>query len=457
MASPVRVHTDGRARMSRRHTPPRPRTPPAPLTSATRYESLVRHADTLRRQGSYAEAVQAFHAITLQHPQRSDAFNNLAGMLQAAGHPMHALRTISRALELDPSNLAALQNSAEIMKDFGEWSTVLATYDAALERAPHAPALRFARALQLLMLGRWQEGWREHEQRVHVPEMPLQRTPLRTPSWNGAPLEGRHILLDHEQGLGDQIMCARFAADVVARGGRVTIRCSAALQVLFSGLPNVDAHSDADAIPAHDVHASLMSLPYLLGVNTPTQLHGTPYLSPVGACPASICEALHDRHRNGRARVGLVWAGNPHHRNDARRSIAPALLQPLLESGAQLVSLQRHGANVPPLDALAGRVLDLGASLQSMNDTAHALCQLDLLITVDTSVAHLAGALGVPTLVLVPFVPDWRWMVDRSDTPWYRSVTLLRQSTLFDWLPVLAAARAHVDALTGMPRCTLEP
>jgi len=451
-ASPARTRSDGLARMSRRPAPPHRRTHSAPIAVATSYDSLVRHADALRREGAYTEAVQAFHAITLQHPQRSDAFNNLAGMLQAAGHPMLALQTISRALELDPSNLAALQNSAEIMKDFGEWSTVLATYDAALERTPTAPALRFARALQLLMLGRWQEGWREHEQRVQVPEMPLQRTPLRTPAWNGEPLDGRHILLDHEQGLGDQIMCARFATDVVARGGRVTIRCSAALQVLFSGLPDVDVNSDVDAVPAHDVHASLMSLPYLLGVNTPAALQGTPYLSPVGPCPARISAALHRRHTTSRARVGLVWAGNPQHRNDARRSIAPTLLQPLLDSDAQLVSLQRHDASTRPANALAGELLDLGASLHSLNDTAHALRQLDLLITVDTSVAHLAGALGVPTLVLVPFVPDWRWMVDRSDTPWYRSLTLLRQPALFDWRPVLAAARTHVDVLTGSPR-----
>ena len=452
-ASRALAHTDGLARMSRRPAPPHRRTTPAPIAVVASYDSLVRHADTLRRRGAYTEAVQAFHAITLQHPHRGDAFSNLAGMLQAAGHSMLALQTISRALELDPSNVAALQNSAEILKDFGEWPTVLATYDAALERTPDAPALRFARALQLLMLGRWQEGWREHEQRAHVPDMPLQRTPLRTPTWDGSPLDGRHILLDHEQGLGDQIMCARFAADVVARGGRVTMRCSAALEVLFGGLSDVRVNSDGDAVPAHDVHASLMSLPYLLGVNTPTALHGTPYLSPVGPCPASISEALDDRHTNGRARVGLVWAGNPHHRNDARRSVAPALLQPLLEAaGAQLVSLQHHDANTALPDLLTGRVLDLGASLHSLNDTAHALRQLDLLITVDTSVAHLAGALGVPTLVLVPFVPDWRWMIDRSDTPWYRSVTLLRQSTIFDWCPVLAAARAHVDALTGSPR-----
>lgn len=423
-----------------------------PSTATSAYDAQVRHADRLRQQGAYDEAVQAFHAITLQYPQRSDAFSNLAGMLQAAGHPMLALETIARALELDGSNLAALQNSAEIMKDFGEWDTVLATYDAALALAPGVPSLRFARALQLLMLGRWEEGWREHEQRVHVPGMPLQRTALRTPVWNGEPLDGRHILLDHEQGLGDQIMCARFATDVVALGGRVTIRCSPSLQLLFGGLPGVHVNSSEHAVPAHDVHASLMSLPFLLGVNTPAQLRGESYLVPVGPCPAGISEVLHDRQANARTRVGLVWAGNPQHRNDARRSIAPALLQPLFEAGAQLVSLQRRDARVALPDALAGRMLDVGPSLHSLNDTAHALAQLDLLITVDTSVAHLAGALGVPTLLLVPFVPDWRWMVNRRDTPWYRSVMLLRQTTLFDWRPVVAAACTHVHALTGSPR-----
>ena len=440
--------------MSRQSAPAHGRTSLVPIAATSRYDLLVRQADALRRAGAYSEAVQAFHAITLQFPQRSEAFSNLAGMLQAAGHPMPALQTIARALELDPANLSALQNSAEILKDFGEWPTVLATYDAALEHAPHSPALRFARALQLLMIGQWEEGWREHEQRVHVPGMPLQRTPLRTPQWDGSPLHGRHILLDQEQGLGDQIMCARFAADVVARGGRVTIRCSAALQVLFNALPGVSVHNDADAVPAHDVHASLFSLPYLLGVHAPAQLSGDTYLTPVGPCPADIRKVLDTPDTQGFARIGLVWAGNPQHRNDARRSITPALLQPLFGAPrTQLISLQRHDATVSALpDALAGHVLDLGATLRSMNDTAHALRQLDLLITVDTAVAHLAGALGVPTLLLVPFVPDWRWMLDRSDTPWYRSMTLLRQATLFEWRPVIEAARTHVDALTGTPR-----
>jgi hypothetical protein len=151
--------------------------------------------------------------------------------------------------------------------------------------------------------------------------------------------------------------------------------------------------------------------------------------------------------------VGLVWAGNPQHRNDARRSVAPQLLAPLLHiAGTQLVSLQRHeagsdSARLPGL--LHDAVLDAGAELNTLNDTARALQQLDLLVTVDTAVAHLAGALGVRTLLLVPFVPDWRWMVGRTDTPWYASMKLLRQQTLFEWAPVIAAARADILAMTA--------
>ena len=412
------------------------------------YDAQVRAADQLRRQGRYDEAVKAFHAITVRHPSRADAFSNLAGMLHSAGHPMLALQSISRALELDPTSTAALLNSAEIMKDFGEWQTVLDTYDVALTLQPASPTLRFARAIHRLTMGRWQHTWQEHEARWQVPDMPLTTVTLDTPRWDGSPLDGRHILLDHEQGLGDQIMCARFAADVAARGGVVTIRCGAPLTALFAALPGVHAViSDTDPIPAHDVHASLMSLPWLLGIQSPSEINGAPYLAPVGECPAAI-RALCDTPS---PRIGIVWAGNKQHRNDARRSIAPELLVPLLTiPGITAISVQRHataGTDLPA--ALRGKLRDAGGALHSLNDTAHLLMQLDVLVTVDTSVAHLAGALGVPTLLLVPFVPDWRWMTGRSDTPWYDSISLLRQDTLFGWQPVISAARNQIEALLG--------
>lgn len=430
--------------MIRAHAANAPRRAPRPTT----YDEQVQRADLLRRQGSHAEARRAFHEIALANPGRSDAFSNLAGILQATGHPVPALQAASRALELDPTNVSALLNSAEILKDFGDWETVADIYDAALALQPTAAAIRFARALHLLALGRWTDGWREHEQRQLVPDLPLRRTTLKSPVWDGTPLEGRHILLDHEQGLGDQIMFARFAEDVAARGGQVTIRCSAPLATLFAGLRGVSAVSiEGSAVPAHDVHASLMSLPALLGITTPDALSGEPYLHTVGSCPQAIERAL----QSDLPRIGLEWAGNRQHRNDARRSIAPALLMPLLDvADVQVVSLHRHeqGALLPA--PLRNGVIDLGPELHSFSDTAHALMHLDLLVTVDTSVAHLAGALGVPTLLLVPFVPDWRWMLDRADTPWYESVQLLRQSTLFEWEPVIAAVAGRVRLAGGV-------
>jgi Tfp pilus assembly protein PilF len=421
--------------------------PPRTVPARPSYEAQARTADQLRRAGRYDEAIAAFHALTVQHPTRADAFSNLGGMLQAAGHPMPALQAIARSLELDPGSVAALINSAEILKDFGEWQTVLDTYDAALTLQPTSAAVRFARALHLLTMGRWQEAWREHETRWQVPDMPLSTAVFTTPQWDGSPLAGRHILLDHEQGLGDQIMCARFAAQVTARGGVVTMRCAAPLATLFTGMPGVQAViTDADPIPPHDVHASLLSLPWLLGIRSPTALSGAPYLKPVGECPPAI-RALTTA---AAPRVGFVWSGNPQHRNDARRSIAPALLAPLVQrDGITAISLQRHETPAGTLpDVLRAHLIDAGGMLRSMNDTAHALSTLDCLITVDTSVAHLAGAMGVPTLLLVPFVPDWRWMTGRSDTPWYDSITLLRQTTLFDWRPVIGAAQARLDQLT---------
>ena len=427
-----------------------PARPHRPLVAPSQYGRLVAEADALRRRGAYDEAIRAFHALTLQYPDRSETFSNLAGILQASGHPTLALQAATRALELEPRSVPALRNSAEILKDFGEWDTVLATYDAALAIDPQSAELHFARGLHLLLLGRWQEGWAEHEARLGLADLQLGAGRLRTPRWDGSPLDGRHIVLDSEQGLGDQIMLARFARDVAARGGRVTLRCGAPLVELFDTLAGVSTVLRDDApVPHHDVHASLMSLPYLLGIDAPAQLGGAPYLVPAGSCPVLIEAALHP----GQPRVGLVWTGNPQHRNDARRSIRPELIARITgDAEIQYVSLQRHdGVSMLP-DALRGKVTDIGGALRSMNDTAHALRRLDLVVTVDTSVAHLAGALGVPTLLLVPFVPDWRWMTGRSDTPWYASVTLVRQPALFEWGPVIDEVRTRVTALTAAAR-----
>ena len=416
-----------------------------PQASVSNYDAQVRHADELRRRGAYDEAVRAFHGIAQRNPQRSDAFANLGAMLQAAGHPTQALHAITRAMELDPLSVAALVNSAEVLKDFGEWPTVRDTYDAALSLQPESATVRYARALHLLTLGEWREGWREHEQRWLVPDLPLTTVRLTTPLWDGSPLNGRRILLDHEQGLGDQLMFARFVSAVAARGGDVMLRCSAPLETLFATLPGVSTVvTDGVPIPAHDVRASLMSLPLLLDIDTPDKLSGAAYLQPVGECPSVLSEAFTD----ARPRVGLVWSGNPRHRNDARRSIAPHVLGPLLRTAhINLFALQRHDAGATLPESLRGGVCDLGAALRTFNDTAHALRKLDLLVTVDTSVAHLAGALGVSTLLLIPFVPDWRWMVGRSDTPWYRSVEIVRQESLFEWAPVISHVRARLDTL----------
>jgi hypothetical protein len=438
-------------RASHQHRPPA-----APRTAGAGrgdYDALVRRADTLRRAGDHTAALHAFHGIAKAYPQRSDAFSNLAGMLQATGNPVPALDAAATALRLDPKNLAALTNSAEILKDFAEWAAVLETYDAALQLAPASAELRFARGLQLLMMGQWADGWREHEQRWQVARMPLTAAQPTSPRWDGSPLHGRHLLLIEEQGLGDQIMFARFAP-VVAAGGRVTVRCAESLRSLFAALPGVDSViTGNDPMPAHDIHASTMSLPFLLGLHSPEAVDGTPYLRPNGACPEAI-GAMLPMETIRRPRIGLVWAGNPRHRNDARRSIPPHLLQPLVTTpGVNFFSLQHASDSLHTAAALPPHVTALGPALSTLNDTAHALRRLDLLITVDTSVAHLAGALGVPTLLLVPLVPDWRWLLHRSDTPWYGSVQLLRQSALFEWAPVIDAARSRVVHLIRTVAC----
>ncbi len=398
--------------------------------------------------GRMAEALREFHEVATRFPLRSDSANNLAGVLSAVGEQTQAFHAVSNALALDPTNISAMTNLAEILKSLGDWAGACDVYAAARELAPNDAKLVSQHGITLITLGRWREGWTAFEYRDRVAGAKVHSELVASPRWDGGTsIDGKTILVTHEQGLGDAIMCVRFARDLAARGATVFVRCPLPLVRLLNDAPGVTACSAVQSsMPAHDLHIPAMSLPAVLAIEA-SQLDGLAYLAPTGECPAPIADLL---PRDGTPTVALCWSGNPQHINDQRRSINGALLAPLLDiPNVRFVAMQK----APPMSSvlpteLQARITDVASHCADFWESAHALRRVDLVISVDTAVAHVAGAIGVPTLLCTPFVPDYRWGLNSTDTPWYRSMTVLRQPALFAWQPVLDEARRRIVAMT---------
>ncbi|MCU0625255.1 MAG: tetratricopeptide repeat-containing glycosyltransferase family protein [Gemmatimonadaceae bacterium] len=413
------------------------------------YDLHVLLASSYQRTGQLERALGEFAAIAQAHPRRSDAYANLAAMLCLVGAPGDALAIARQAVALDPRSAAALTNLGETHKLLGDWPAARDAYARAVAIAPDDAKARMQLGMTQVTMGEWPAGWAALEWRDRVAANTMHVEALASPAWDGtAPLDGRTVLMAHEQGLGDAIMCVRFARDLAARGATVIVRAPAALAPLLASAPGITTASVLGTpLPAHDLHVRAMSLPALLAL-VPAALDGAPYLTPAGDCPPAIAAAL---PRDGVPTVAIAWAGNPQHVNDRRRSIDGRLLAPLLAMpGVRFAALQKHPALatvLPP--ALHDRVIDLAPLCDDFTASAHALARANLVLTVDSAVAHLAGAIGAPTLVAIPTVPDYRWLLERSDTPWYASMTLVRQSTLEDWTPVLDGWRDRVRALAA--------
>lgn len=378
-------------------------------------------------RGRLAEAEACFLRATDLDPDSVAAWNNLGSLRQDQGRTADALAAYGKARDLCPAMATVHYNIGTLHEDGGALTDAMAAYqDAVMHDGAHADA-HWNLALLKLLTGDWAGGFAGYEwrwKRSGGEPLPSYRA---SQPWNGKPKPGRSILLFGEQGLGDTIQFARFAGHVARLGMEVVLHVQPPLVRLLQGLAGVrQVVSRADAPPRTDHHAALMSLPHLLRL-APEDAAAPAYLS----APAAP--------RGDRRRVGLVWAGAAGHRNDANRSIPADLFADLVRGAPDIdfVSLQVG----PAAKDLPG-VPDLGASFTDFADTAAAMAGLDLVISVDTAPAHLAGALGVPLWVLLPAVPDWRWGLEGADTPWYPSARLFRQPRAGDWPAVLAAVAA---------------
>ncbi|WP_448191864.1 tetratricopeptide repeat protein [Azospirillum sp. sgz301742] len=378
----------------------------------------------------HGEAVASLKRAAALRPEDATAHCGLGYALEQMDRLPEAEAASRRAADLNPGLGEAWTNLGRVLNGQGRTAEALAAYAAAVRARPDNPKDHWNLALALLLNGHLAEGFAEYEWRWRYDGFPSPRRSFAQPAWAGEPLAGKTILLHAEQGLGDAIQFARYVPEVARLGARVVLEAHAPLRRLLGGLDGVTVLATLGGpLPEFDVHCPLLSLPRLVGT-IPTD---TPYL---GAEAGAVAEW---RARLGDGlKVGLVWAGNPGHANDRNRSLPLGGLAPLLRtSGVRFFSLQKD-PRPGDRDILADLgVIDLGPDLDDFADTAAALTALDLLVTVDTSVAHLAGALGRPVWLLLPFLPDWRWMMDRSDSPWYPTMRLFRQSRRGDWAPVV--------------------
>jgi tetratricopeptide (TPR) repeat protein len=387
------------------------------------------------------EPARALYEKSLRlRPDLLDAQVGLATVLRGQGEARKAADAYSLCIKSPSSGIEAQRGLAFSLFDQGRFDEAIEVFERLARAHPDKPEVQYALGQELLLRGDFRRGWPLFEQRLRVPRLaPLVPGPF--PAWDGSDLKGRHILLHQEQGLGDTIQFVRYVKMPAFRNARVVLRCQRLLRTLFEGQFEVEAVvADGEALPPDiDCHCTLPSLPAKFKTDESTVLATVPYLRPapelVDAWRTKIgerCDAL---------RVGLVWAGNPAHPRDRRRSMDPTpLFRMAAEFGSKVrwFSLQKlaGGAGVDPREA-GLKLMDFTVDLADFAQTAALISQLDLVLTVDTSVAHLAGAMGIPVWVMLPFMPDWRWQLGRSDSPWYPVMRLFRQQGPDVWDSVL--------------------
>ena len=417
----------------------------AALPGATA-DLFVQLAQCYRLVGDWRQCATAFARAAALAPGDAVILRNLAHALRWAGDLPAATAAALTALQAGPTDPQNALAASLLLHRVGRLHDAELIVRAALVHIPRDPELRFAAATLALTRGDFATGWPLHEARLEL-RSHTDRPPVASPCWDGAPLAGRTILVRAEQGLGDQIQFVRYAPMLRDHGaGRVIVSCYRPLVRLFSTLRGIDAVVTADEeMPPHDVHVDVMSLQWRLDASCDTV--EVPYLH----APVSPVATSYGGRDGAPLRVGIAWAGSPHQVDDRFRSLAAGDLATMLtyDRVTWVVLQQGPGREaltmLPP--AVRDRLEDAGADGGDLLDTAVAAASCDLVISVCTSVAHLAGAIGRPTWVMLADVADWRWVEAREDSPDYPTLRLFRQTQHADWTGVVHRVHAALEAL----------
>ena len=389
--------------------------------------------------GRLEDAARSFEEALKLDPGIAVVHTNLGNVRQAQGRLEEAVVCHERALAAEPHNSEAYSNLGGVLDLQGKLTESMAAYDRALALKPDFPVALFNRSLLRLRKGDLALGLPDYEHRWYLNK----RRDFTQPQWRGQPLEGARILLYPEQGLGDTVQFLRYVPLVQAAGGQVILEVQPQMRRLVAQMPDLaQIVCSGEPLPQFDWHCPLMSLPLAFGTTLDTIPATVPYLT-----VPQEADTAHLPDRGDGLRVGIVWAGSPGHLRDRFRSVPLELLKPLFDlEEVQFYSLQMGPAAEELSKAdISLEVIDLAPRIEDMADTAALIAHLDLIIAVDTAVAHLAGALGKRVWVMLPLVPDWRWLLDREDSPWYPTMRLFRQSTLGDWASVVEAVRSALQ------------
>jgi Flp pilus assembly protein TadD len=388
------------------------------------------------------DASVSHHRLSLAaDPDNPALQSNLGNALRAANRLDEAVKHHFQSIRLNRDYAEGFYNLALCLRDLGRLDEAVGCFGRALALNPDNRRARTELAIALLLRGELEEGFEAYEWRKRLPETP--KPDFVQPAWEGEPIEGKRILLYPEQGLSDALLFVRFARELKRRGATVLVLCQALLKELLAGTEYIDTVvAEGEKLPEFDLHASMVSLPHLCRADFAAM--AAPYLKASAESRIKL-----GRLERARLRIGIYWAAMPGQPQDRQRSVPfpyflalagdPELLVFSLQGGAHQRDIQQFGAG--------GLVHDVGRGIFDFAEAATALSQLDLLISIDAPIAHLAAAMGLKTWVLLPSTADWRWQLGGQDAPWYPSARLFRQPRSGDWDSVFADVRQQIEAL----------
>lgn len=382
----------------------------------------------LLQEGDLEEAVDVGRVAVGIGADNAEAQYNLGQAWFASGHHDRAATSFKRATELDGEYADAYCNLGPSLLALGDVEGAISAAEQALAYQSEMAEAHWNRGFALLLSGRLEEGWRDYEWRFAVPSLALRERAYEAPIWRGEPLDGRTLFVHAEQGFGDTIQFARYLPILGELADTVILECYPALERLLhrSGVTDRVCTSEK-SLPEFDTHIPMMSLGRLLGTTLKTVPSACPYLLSAGKRGTSAAPS-----------VGLVWAGNRRLEKGRNRTCSLADLEPIFAvPGIDLASLQVELSDQERQMLGHHGIADLGAEFRDFADTADAIGQMDLVITIDTAVAHLAGALATPVWTMLPFAPDWRWLLEREESPWYPTMRLFRQPQAGNWESVV--------------------
>ncbi|MGE3807753.1 MAG: tetratricopeptide repeat protein, partial [Gemmataceae bacterium] len=412
-------------------------------------KALTNLGNFLLEQKQVPEAVAAFDQVVRLQPESGSAHSNLANALRVQERFEDALHHARRAVALSPSDATAHNNLGAAYHRLGQWQQALDSFDEAIRLQADNASARMNRAQLLLLCGDFARGWPEYEWR-NTPDS----SRFTVPRWDGSPLGGRRILLHAEQGLGDTLQMVRYVPLVEARGGQVILECQPRLRAFLCSSRGIgQVVAKGESVPPFDVHAPLLSLPMIFATEFATVPCKVPYLE---AAPDQVKD-WHQRLQSIQGfKIGIAWQGNPQYLHDGLRSVPLHHFFPLANiPGVRLVSLHK-GPGLEQLQMFGNDlIVDLAERLDESAgpfvDTAAVIKNVDLVIASDSAVAHLAGALAAPVWLLLPFVPDWRWLLEREDSPWYPTLRVFRQARAGDWNEVFRRVVRELRTYLGLP------